>query len=332
MTAFKTTRRTLLTLIGGLAIFRPAKSGLIDTFSLEPQLALGQVMRYRQDLQNVRNGEVAYRSRSTVTLEVRERTPDGWLARWTPSGTELLEADPRMRPLLEVMQGLWEGVPIDLLLDEGGRLCGLADLAAVKAHGATSLERLLAWVLAQASSAPMAGALRAAIQPTLADGAVLAQSLMKEPAILLGAMGHDYRVGEPLEVRSHIGSPLGAGEIPVLGRYKVRGISSDKRRADIGWLMVIDRPTTARLVGGEVLAIARRIDATRPASVGEQKQAQASLNASMVNDALASLDFDDLGDFIVDTTTSWPVSVKHVRRVSTAGGSRVDTVEFTRLE
>lgn len=328
MTIFKTTRRTLLTLIGGMAIFRRAQSSPADTFTLAPQLAVGQVMRYRQDLQMVRNGEIAYRSRSTVTLEVCERTSSGWVARWTSSGAQLIEADLRMRPILEAMQALWDGVAIDLLIDEGGRLSGLADPAAVKALGATSLERLLALMLADPAKAPMTPALRAAMQPMLADGGVLAQSLMKEPAILLGAMGHDYRVGDPLEVRTRIASPMGSGEIPVLGRYQVRGISSVEPRADIGWLMVIDRPTAARMVSGEVLNVARRTEAAMRAPAGEQDQ---SIDASTVADQMVSLDFDDRGDFIVDTATAWPVSVRHVRRVSVATGSRIDTVELTRL-
>jgi hypothetical protein len=92
--------------------------------------------------------------------------------------------------------------------------------------------------------------------------------------------------------------------------------------------MVIDRPVAARTVGGEVVDVARRAEAEMPASEGQQAQ---PVDASRVQDALASLDFDDLGDFIVDTTTSWPVSVRHVRRVSTAGGSQVNTVQLTRL-
>ena len=39
-------------------------------------------------------------------------------------------------------------------------------------------------------------------------------------------MGRDYCVGEPLEVRTRIPSPMGTGEIPILGRFQVRGISS----------------------------------------------------------------------------------------------------------
>ena len=130
MTVFKTTRRTLLTLIVGLSVFRAARSGSPETFTLVPQLAQGQVLRYRQELQLVRNGVVGYRSRSTVTLEICDRMAGGWLARWTSSGGELVEADPRVRPMLEVVQALWDDVAIDLVLDEGGHVTGLADPAA----------------------------------------------------------------------------------------------------------------------------------------------------------------------------------------------------------
>jgi hypothetical protein len=277
----------------------------------------------------VRNGAIGHRSRSQVTLEIHGRVDDGWLARWTVSRSELLEVDPPMRPLIEALQSLWDDVAIDLLLDAGGRVVGLADPAAMQALGAISLERLVALLSADPVRAPLAGALRAAMQPVLANGGFLAQSLVKEAAILLGAMGHDYRVGEPLEVRTRIPSPLGSGEIPILGRYAVRGIDARGARADIGWLMVIDRASAAHTVGSEVLDVVRRIEAVRPAI---DHTPSAPLAASTVTDALASLDFDDRGDFVVDTTTAWPVSVRHVRRVSAATGSRVDTVELTRIE
>lgn len=329
MTVFKTTRRMLLTLIGSLSVFRASRSSPVDTFTLVPKLAVGQVLRYRQDLQLMHNGAIGHRSRSTVTVEIRERVAGGWVARWTSSECELLEADPRARPMLEVLLGLWDGVPIDLLLDDGGRVAGLADPAAVRLLGATSLDRLVALLEADPAHAPMAGALRSAMQPILADGGMLAQSLLKEPAILLGAMGHDYRIGEPLDVRTRIPSPMGTDEIPILGRYQVRGISSTEPRAEIGWLMVLDRASAARAVGAEILGVVRRVEAARPVvPAGEQPEQVA---ASTVAEVAASLDLDDRGYFIIDTATAWPVSVRHVRRVSAGDNSRVDTVELIRL-
>jgi hypothetical protein len=241
MTVFSTTRRTLLTLIGGLSVFRAAQSGEKDTFTLVPELTEGQIQRYRLDQQSVRNGTIAHRARSTVALEIRERVAGGWLARWTSSDGELLEVDPRVRPMLEALHALWEGVAIDLLLDEGGRVAGLADPAAVRALGEMSLDRIVELLSSDPAHAPVVDSLRAIMQPMMTDEGMLAQSLLKEPAILLGAMGHAYRVGTPLEVRTRIPSPIGSGTIPILGRYQVRGIASRGSRADIGWLMVIDR-------------------------------------------------------------------------------------------
>ena len=165
-------------------------------------------------------------------------------------------------------------------------------------------------------------------QPVLADGGYLAQSLLKEPAILLGAMGNDYRVGAPLEVRTRIASPMDSGEIAVLGRYAVRGIAPQGGQADIGWLMVIDRDNAARIVGSEIADVVRRMGA---AGAAARMPASAPIAAAALADALAALDFDDRGDFIVDTTTAWPITVRHVRRVSSADGSRVDKVELTRI-
>lgn len=329
MTLFRTTRLTLLKLIGGLVVFRGARSGTVDSFTLIPELAAGQLLRYRQDLKSMRDGVITHRSRSTVTLQIRERVAEGWLASWTTLGSELIEADPRVRPILEAMQALWDDIPIDLVLDEGGRLTGLADFADVREHGLKSLDNLVAKLAADPTRAPLAHMLRAAVQTTLVDGVLLAQSLLKEPGILLGAMGHDYGVGEPFEVRTRIASPMGSGEIPVLGRYKVRGISTQEPRADIGWLMVLDHAITARTVGSEVLGVVRQFETAKAASTGQQQEPVAE---SAIADIAATIDFDDRGDFIVDTATAWPVSVHHVRRVSASAGSRVDTVELTKLE
>jgi len=330
MTVFKTTRRALLTLIGGLSVFRAARSGSPETFTLVPHLARGQVLRYRQESKLVHNGVVGHRFRSTVTLEIRDRIAGGWLARWTSSGGELLEADPRVRPMLEVLQAMWDGVAIDLVLDDGGHLAGLADRAAVRALGAESLDRLVALLSADPARAPMAGPLRAAMQPTLDDGGLLARSLLKEPGILLGAMGRDFRVGEPLEVRTRIPSPMGTGEIPILGRFQVRGISSRDSRAEIGWLMVIDRASAAPILGEGILDVVRRIETARPTAPADEESRPVS--ESTVANAMVAMDFDDRGDFVVDTATAWPVSVRHTRRVSAAAGSREDTVELTRLD
>ena len=318
MTVFQTTRRTLLKLIGGLPIFRLAQGGAADAFTLVPSLAPGQAMRYRLESHVVRNGTIGHRSRATVTLEIVDRAADGWLARWTSADGELLDADPRVRPMMEVLHALWDGASIDLLLDAGGRVAGLADPDAVRALGETCLDRVIALLADDPQRAPMAAPLRAALAPTLLDGGLLAQSILKEPRILLGAMGHDYRVGEPLEIRTRVASPLGSGEIPVLGRYKVRGIAPREAQADIGWLMVIDQATAARTLG---------------AGIGELTQALApAADASeRLSAALATLDLDDRADFIVDTSSAWPVRVSHVRRITADGGSRVDSVEFTRL-
>ena len=328
MSVFQTTRRTILQLIGSLPIFRAAPSKAADTFSLVPALASGQVMRYQMASRVVRNGVVGHQTRSTVTLEIVDDLPSGWLARWTSTNSTLLEADPRIRPLLEAMLSLWDGASIDLLLDEGGRVLGLADPDAVRVLGEASLDRLVALLARDPQRAPMAAPIRAALAPTLAAGGLLAQSLLKEPMILLGAMGQDFRVDEPLEVRTRIASPLGTGEIPVLGRYKVRGLAPQQAQADIGWLMVIDRTSAAQTVGNEINALLPDAVMTEPTAAGQGSRRTPS---EEIADALSTLDFDDRGEFIVDTSSAWPIRAHHERKVTAGAGSHFESVEFTLL-
>ncbi|MBL0729023.1 hypothetical protein [Piscinibacter sp. HJYY11] len=317
MPTFTTTRRGILGLIGGLAIFRSAPAVAVpDTFTLVPQLAVGQTLRYRLDQRTERNGALVQRAASRVSIAVVEALDAGWLARWTVQDTQLLDADPRMRPLLEALQHLWDGVPIDVVLDEAGRVAGVADMPGLRERMRESMDRLLAVVAKDPAMAPLDAHLRAALQPMLANEAYIAQAVLKEPGILLGAMGREYRVGEPLEVRTTVASPLGTGEIPILGRFDLRGVNGRGQLARLGWLMVVDRHTTARVVGGELqpsvdrLAGAAAVDATA---------------------ALAGMDFDDRGDFDVDTATAWPTRVSHTRRIAGGDSSRTDSVEFSRL-
>lgn len=322
MASFETTRRALLALIGGLPIFHPARASKPGTVTLMPRLAEGQSLRYRKETEQWRNGALSLRSRSEVTLEVLQRLDGGWLARWTENDEGgSLEADARMLPMLQSMQDLWDGLPVDLVLDEAGRVAGLADPARVQALAGASLDRLVGAMPAEPDNGLSAEGLRAMLAPILGDGTYLGQSLLKHPAILMGAMGLTYRVGEPLEVAGMAASPVGEGEIPLLSRYSLRGIDAVGGRADLGWLMVMDR---RRAVSAIAPAIHKLLDTAGAAS---NEAIKPSLDA-----ALAQLDLDDRGDFIVDTTTAWPLRVRHERRTVNGPASRVDRLALTRLD
>jgi hypothetical protein len=321
-TMFQTTRRSLLSLIAGLPIFRGARTDVPDTFSLVPGDTDGLVMRYRQDMRHVRNGALGHHSRAVVSLEILLREDDVWVARWTTERAELVDADPRMRPMLQALQAMWEGVPVDLALDGDGQVIGLADPEKMRALATTSMDRMIAMLTADPARAPLAPAIRAAMQPVLGSDAYLTGALTKEPAILLGAMGRAFRVGQPLELRSTLPSPLGTDEIPVLGRFNVRGIDAERRRAELGWMMVVDRPRMAQSIAAGVQEMAGRMAAISP-------NVDPSAAAAAVQGAV--LDFDDRADFIVDTATAWPIRVRHVRRVSSGPVSREDTIELVRM-
>lgn len=320
-----TTRRGILGLIGGLAIFRAAPAAAPDTFTLIPRLAAGQTITYRLDQHTVRNGELVHRATSRVTIAIVDQLEGGWLARWTTGHSQLLDADPRMRPLLQALQPLWDGVPIEVLLDEAGRVAGVADMAALRALMVASTERLLGALASDPAMAPLEAHVRAALQPMLGSEAYIAQAVLKEIGILLGAMGREYRVGEPLEVRTSVPSPLGTGEVPILGRFTIRGVDGRSRLATLGWLMVIDRRTAARVLRDELRGSVERL-----AHAAEDAPIDIATDIA-TEAATPALDLDDRGEFEVDTATAWPSRVTHTRRLSNGDTSRVDTVAFSRL-
>lgn len=323
MTTFESTRRALLGLISSLPIFRPAHASDPASATLVPVLAEGQSFRYRKESEQWRNGALSFRSTSHVSLQVLQRLDGGWLVRWTEDDDGLLEADARVLPMLQSMQDLWDGLPVDLVLDEQGRLAGLADPERVQALAAASLDRIVG---SMPDEEPDCGVtkegLRAMLAPILGDGTYLSQSLLKQPAILMGAMGLTYRVGEPLEVTSMAASPVGGGEIPLLSRYSLRGVDAARGRAELGWLMVIDRRRAASAIAP---ALHDMVDAAG-------SSAAAASAKPLIDAALAQLDLDDRGDFIVDTSTAWPLQVRHERRATSGPGSRFDRLVLTRLE
>lgn len=324
MPFLETTRRGILALIGGLGIFRPTRADGQDTFTLSPQLAVGQAFTYQLDQKVQRNGVVAVHAGSRVTLTVLRRLEGGWLVRWTTSDSHLRVADPNLKPLFAALQSVWDGLPVDVLLDTTGRVSGVADTPTLRALVTAAMDRVADHLSNDASQAPFAAAMRAAVTSLLANDTLLAQSLLKEISILLGATGHAYRAGEPLAVNSRIDSPFGTGEIPILGRFKIESVDPQARRATLNWLMVVDRGTAARVIGAEVEQVVEGFAEVSP----EARQLDAP---ALVSDALSGFDFDDRGEFVVDTGTAWPVSVSHVRRVSTGAGSRVDEIRFSRL-
>jgi hypothetical protein len=48
--------------------------------------------------------------------------------------------------------------------------------------------------------------------------------------------------------------------------------------------------------------------------------------------AASRLDFDDSGDSVIDTTSAWPVQVRHRRRIVSGETSRSDETTFTRID
>jgi len=193
----------------------------------------------------------------------------------------------------------------------------------MRARLAVSMDRMVGLLGADPARAALAPAIRAATAPVLESDAFITGALVKEPAILLGAMGRAFRVGEPLELRSTVVSPLGADEIPVLGRFTVRGIDPDRHQAELGWMMVVDRPRLARSIAAGVDDIGRRLAAAGPGVDGA--------TAPAPPEDLA-IDFDDRADFVLDTATAWPIRVRHVRRVSSGPASREDTLELVRID
>lgn len=305
---FETTRRSLLALAGALAIFRPARAAGPRAFTLVPALQPGQRMSYRLDRHVERNGATGLRSTARVQLEIVARVDDGWHARWSADETRILEVPEAQRALFEALAAPWDSLPMDLMLDDGGRVAGLVEIERLRRRLQDAVDRVLP--LVPGMNDQLMPIVRSLLQPFMDSDAYVAQSLLKDVSILLGAMGRDYSVGRPLTLPGSAPSPLGSGQVPTLGRFELRAVDGARGEADLGWLMALDEKRLSRLTTAELATIAGPV-------AGEL-------------DALR-LDFADRGDFVVDIHDAWPVRVKHERRIAAGAVSREDTLEFTRL-
>lgn len=303
----ETTRRSLLALAGALAIFRPARAAGPQAFTLVPALEPGQRVAYRLTQRVMRNGAVGLRSSARVSLEIVAPVDGGWHARWMTDEPQILEAPAALRPLFEAMAALWDGVPVDLVLDTHGRVAGLREIDALRRRLQASIDRVLP--LLPGAADPVLQQVRSLMQPFMDSDSTIAQALLKEVSILMGAMGRDFAVGRPLRLPGRAPSPLGTGEIPTLGRFELRSVDGARGEAELGWLLAVDDRRLSQLLAEELAAIG-----VVPVAAGVQP-----------------LDFADRGDFVVDIRSAWPLRIRHERRASSAQASREDLLEFSRL-
>lgn len=296
--------------MASLPIFRPAHADPADrAFTLVPVFNIGQVRRFRLDIEQHRQGALAWRGQMDNSLTVLNRDGEGWTLAWCIDRFALFDAPPDMRPLLEALGQFTVGMPVVFRVDAAGQVLGLADVPTLQqdmTHAATQ-------ALAAARAADPDHALLAQMQPMMlalvGNPAVLDQTLLKEPRMLLGGLGRSFQVGEGVEVRTAVPSLLGTGTVPVLGRFEVRAVRPRAKEVELGWLMVID--TQAALA-----AASRELAPFMPAGQAP---------------ALGTLDFDDRATLVIDVDTALPVRGEHLRRMDSGGHQRLERVRWERL-
>jgi hypothetical protein len=196
-----------------------------------------------------------------------------------------------------------------------GRLIDLENAGEMRGLCLAAMERSLKALAAQPGWAQAIPAVRQAMQAAIGSEDLVRDLVLKEPHILFGAMGRRYGAETPLEVRTTLASPLGGGEIPVIGRFAVRRVEPRRHRAELGWLMASDRRAAA--------------DAAEAAV--EELMANMELEPPEGMQLPGAIDLDDRADFVVDTRSAWPLSVHFTRRLTAGGQQRVDTVHITSL-
>lgn len=310
-------RRSLLSLILSLPIFSRSTEPGSPSFELVPQPQPGQRLCMNFERRTERNGTVLQWYRSLLHLQVAEVAADGGiLLHWTESDAAILEADPQRRPLLETGLAVMSGATLAVRLDARGQVYGLDNVADIRRRCLSMIDRLSTAKTPGATHDAFAASLLPALAAAFSTEPAVATASLREPCILLGAMGRRYGADEPVQFRTALESPLGGPAIPAIAKFSVRRVQPRAHRAELGWLMVSDPVATAAAV--------------RSVVEGAAAIAMSPKTTAPTVPAVPPVALEERGDFVVDTQTAWPTSVTHTRRVSVGPHLQVDTNSFIR--
>ena len=312
-------RRGLLGLILSLPIFSHSSEPGSPSFELVPQPRPGEEMRMDFERRTERNGAVLQWYRTPLHLQVAQVDPDGSiLLHWTEGPATILAADPQRRPILETGLAVMHGVTLAVRLDARGQVRSLDNVAEVRHLCLEMIDRLSTSMAPHTASGPIVAAFLPALKAAFATEPVVAAASLREPHILLGAMGRRFDADEAVQFPTALDNPFGGPPIAAIAKFSIRRVQPRSHRAELGWLMVSDPVATTAAVrpaleGAATIAAAMSPDATAPAVP-----------------AAPPIDLQERGDFVVDTQSAWPISVSHTRRASVGPHLQVQTHTFTR--
>lgn len=314
MTDLPLKRRGLLGLIAGLPIFGRCADAGPPSFALVPALQAGQAWRFAFERKVVRGDAVQQWYRAPLQVRVLEADADGALLEWQEGAQTIVDADPQRRPLLEIGLAALRDVPLRLRVDASGRVQSLVNVAPVRAQCLALMDAAAARLAADPAQTPLIAALFPAIKAAFGTAAMVSAASLREPAILLGAMGRRYGAPEPVEFSTSLANPLGGEPVPAIARFSIRAVSPRRGRAELGWLMVSDPVATQAM-----------------ARAGVEQAARAIAAATYVKPSITvpQMSIEERGEFVVDTATAWPVRVSHQRTVRAGTLAEVDEASFS---
>ena len=310
-------RRGLLGLIAALPIFgRSAQAGP-PSFELAPAIQARQHWTFAFERKVTRDGAVMHWYRSTLRLRVLD-ADDGATIEWIEGDQAVVDAHPQRRPLLELGLAAMRDVPLVIGLDAAGRVSALHNADAVRAASLDMLDAAAAHFGAQTEAAPVIAAMLPAMKATLATEAMVTAAALKEPLLLLSAMGRRFGADEPVEFRTTLVNPMGGEALDAIARFRIHGVDSRAGQATLGWLMVSDPVATDA---------ASRANVLRGAAIAGVADAPATADAIA---ALPAFSLEERGDYVVDTASAWPVRVTHARTVRAGPHAQVEETSFRR--
>ena len=297
--------RRLVLLAGILSLstlFAATGAAEAAEITLKPRWNVGDVcdLRITKSIEDkkgakiVREGKVS----SVVRLTVREADTDGYLLEWrtlkVQGGTDAPAAE--VKAVERVAQKLVMLIEVDVV----GGLRGLRNLEQLRAEMEPAIRTL----------APPGEAADAAetVRRLFADEALATRMFLKDVQTLFAPLGITLRPGSPINVSTTVPNPLNGPPLPFRGTIALESFDPPTRRATVATVSSLDpdkAPTALRETLKQLM--------TGPLAYGPGER---------VPDW--SLSMDERAEHVMDSTTGWPVRIRHRRIIGSDDRRRME--------
>lgn len=260
----------------------------------------------------IRGGQQQNRGQAVtpVSLEVLQKSADGYVVRWTYGRTEFVGI--KAGKLAVKLANIIENASLNLRVDPQGGVVGVDNVAEIARHYRKAGDALLDQMLKEGAPDDVLNKVSALLDK-MGEPAAVEATAMREPQLYFLAFGGAYRMGERYEFEDRIPNPWGLQPFPTKATVFLQDVDADAGTATVGWKQVFDRDKAGPVLEATLRALGMQV----------QTDGDVFTGLSIADDAL----------WVFDTKTGWMLSGSWQRAMTVDGNLvGVERVKFRAVE